>query len=160
MKFLSIIMFLFLTITHYDNDDVLIKDIRASFKICDQSKENAEEFYSKTKKALQNKKNIYKGYHGAALALKASYCWNPISKVSYFNKGKKMVDDAIQKDIDDIELRMIRLSIQSNAPKIAGYYKNIAEDKEFIEKNIDKVTQKDLESYIRGYMEYSDVFSK
>ncbi len=140
-------------------DAVSLNSIRDAYKVCNQSKENAEKFYEMTKKAAENGEAIYEGYHGAALALQASFGWNPFSKMSYFNRGKKLIDKAIQKEPDNIELRMIRLSIQSNTPKILGYNKNIEEDRDFISANVDKITGKDLKEYIEGYISHSEVFT-
>ncbi|MEW7291661.1 hypothetical protein [Aquimarina sp. 2304DJ70-9] len=156
MKILSILLVFISTIT---TNEISIEEIRSSYKICNESKENAEEFFELTKNALHNQGAIYEGYHGAALALKASFLWNPFSKLSYFNKGKKMIDEAIQSEPDNIELRMIRLSIQSNAPKIAGYYQNIEEDKKFILGNIEGVSGQELKEYVEGYISHSPVFT-
>lgn len=158
MKIISIVLAIFCMNTISEN--ISVKKIREAYKICNQSKENAEDFYELTKEALQNEEPIYQGYHGAALALKASYSWNPISKMSYFNKAKKTIDAAIQLESDNIELRMIRLSIQSNVPKILGYHKNIEEDKDFILNNLENVATTELKEYIEGYIAYSNVFSK
>ncbi|WP_025743161.1 hypothetical protein [Aquimarina pacifica] len=152
------ILFLVIALFYVPLDEVTIVEIRNSYKICNESKENAEAFYELTEKALEKEGAIYKGYHGAALALKASFSWNPISKLSYFNKGRKLIDTAIQFDPEDIELRLIRLSIQSNVPKIVGYYHNIEEDRNFIVANIDKVEDAELKLYIENFMAYSDVF--
>lgn len=154
MKIISA-LFLFFFIT---NDVIRIEDIRDSYKTCAISKEKAEQFYELTEKALQNDGAIYQGYHGAALALKASFSWNPFNKLSYFNKSKKIIDKSIELEPDNIELRMIRLSIQSNAPKLAGYYKNIEEDRDFMLANIDKVNHAGLKEYLKGFIGHSDVF--
>ena len=156
MKILSIVF----AILFGSNDAVSISTIRDAYKVCNESRENADAFYELTKKALQKEDPIYKGYHGAALALKAAFSWNPISKLSYFNKGKKLIDESIELDPNNIELRMIRLSIQSNTPKIVGYYKNIEEDRDFIRDNIDNVTSEEQKEYIQGFIEYSEVFAK
>ncbi len=156
MKTLLIALAFFFT----TNDVIRIEEIRDSYKICNQSKQNAEQFYELTQKSLQNKGAVYLGYHGAALALKASFSWNPFKKMSYFNKGKKMIDKAIQSEPDNIELRVIRLSIQSNTPTIVGYHKNIAEDKDFVLNNIEKVMHEDLKEYIQGFITHSEVFPK
>ncbi|TSE05265.1 MULTISPECIES: hypothetical protein [Aquimarina] len=155
MKIISA-LFLFFFMT---TDVIRIEDIRDSYKTCTVSKEKADQFYELTEKALQNDGAIYQGYHGAALALKASFSWNPFNKLSYFNKSKKVIDKSIELEPDNIELRMIRLSIQSNAPKLAGYYKNIEEDRDFMLANIDKVNNEGLKAYLKGFIEHSDVFS-
>ncbi len=158
MKILSIVFTILCINT--SSKVIGVDEIRKSYQHCNESKENAEQFFELTKKGLQNNEAIYKGYHGAALALKAAHSWNPFNKMSYFNKGKKMIDNAIVSEPDNIELRMIRLSIQSNTPKIVGYYKNIEEDRDFMLKNIKGVSSKGLKQYIEGYMSYSEVFSK
>lgn len=146
------ILLLLCTLWYTTTGEIQMTEIRNAYKVCNESKENAEAFFEVTQKALKNEGAIYRGYHGAALALKASFSWNPVSKLSNFNKGRKMIDKAIQSDPNDIELRMIRLSIQANAPKLAGYYQNIEEDTSFIENNIDTVADADLELYIRNFM--------
>jgi len=156
MKILAILL-VFVTM---NVNTIHVKEIRESYKTCNQSKEHAEAFYELTKQSLGNKGAIYRGYHGAALALKAAYGWNPITKLSFFNKGKKMIDQAILSEPDNIELRMIRLSIQSNAPKMIGYYENIEEDKKFILDNISKVSANDLKEYVKGYISNAPVFEK
>ncbi len=158
MKILPIIftsIFLF-----FSNDIVTVEEIRDSYKYCNASKEKADQFYTLTEKAMQNEDAVFKGYHGAALALKASFVWNPFTKLSYFNKGKKMIDEAIASDPGNIELRMIRLSIQSNAPKIAGYYKNIDEDKMFLIENVESSSPLELKKYIKGYISHAPIFTK
>ncbi|WP_109300118.1 hypothetical protein [Aquimarina sp. AU474] len=158
MKILSIA---FVMISMFFSSDVVtVEEIRDSYKYCNASKEKADHFYELTKKATQNDGAIFEGYHGAALALKASFAWNPFTKLSYFNKGKKMIDQAILSEPDNIELRMIRLSIQSNAPKIAGYYKNIDEDRIFLINNVESSSPNELKIYIEGYMSHSTVFTK
>ncbi len=151
---------LLITIFFGTTAKVDVQEIRDSYKVCNESKENADRFYELTKTALQNQGAIYEGYHGAALTLKASFSWNPFNKMSYFNKGKKMIDNAIQSEPNNIELRMIRLSIQSNAPRIVGYYKNIEEDKDFILKNVEDVSSLELKQYISGYISHAKVFSE
>jgi hypothetical protein len=52
---------------------------------------------------------------------------------------------------------MVRLSIQTNTPKIAGYYKDLEEDKDYIFDNID---DKELKLYIENFIAYTSIFSE
>ncbi|MEW7277514.1 hypothetical protein ABW636_02845 [Aquimarina sp. 2201CG1-2-11] len=156
MKILLIVFTLFFS----NGNSIQIEEIRDSYKTCNQSEEKATQFFELTEKALHNKGAVYKGYHGAALALKASFAWNPIKKLSNFNKAKKMIDEAIFLEPENVELRMIRLSIQSNAPKIAGYYKNIEEDKKVMLGSVTKITDEGLKEYIENFIAYSNAFSE
>jgi hypothetical protein len=69
------------------------------------------------------------GYKGSTLALQAKYTINPIKKLKFFNEGKTMLERAIQSDPQNIELRYLRLAIQTNIPTFLNYYKNINSDK-------------------------------
>ncbi len=153
------ILLIIITFFFFLGDTVRIEDIRDAYKTCNESKEKTEQFYELTQKGLQNKGAIYQAYHGAALALKASFSWNPFSKISYFNKATRMIDEAILSEPDNIELRMIRLSIQTNSPKITGYYNNLEEDKDYVFDNIDKVDDKELKLYIENFIAQSSIFS-
>ncbi len=69
------------------------------------------------------------GYKGSTLAMKAKYTINPYKKLKYFNEGKLLLEKAINKDAQNIELRYLRLAIQSNIPTFLNYNKNIDSDK-------------------------------
>lgn len=135
-----------------------IQEIRESFTQSSYSEEKAEAFYVLTEKTLNEEKSIYHAYHGAALILKAAHC-SIFSKLSNFKKGKHLVEDAVAMDPDNIEIRMIRLCIQANAPKILGYYKQIEEDKALILKNISTISSGPQKEYLEGFIRDSGIFS-
>ncbi|MDY8138421.1 hypothetical protein [Aquimarina sp. 2201CG5-10] len=143
----------------YTLPEIDINDIRTSFKHSHESEVQAEQFYEITEKAVKEEKAIYTAYHGAALTLKAAHC-NFFSKLSYFKKGKKLVEKAIEEEPDNIEIRMIRLCIQYNVPKILGYYKEIESDKDFILTHVDQINSPDLKKYIEGFIVDSEIFSE
>jgi hypothetical protein len=72
------------------------------------------------------------GYKGVATMLMAKHVFFPFSKLYYFNKGKKMLDRAIDADAENVELRFLRFTIQTNVPTFLGYSDNIKKDKVFI----------------------------
>ena len=53
-------------------------------------------------------------------------------------EAKKILFDAINKNLDSVEIRFLRYSIQYNAPKLLGYTENIEEDYDFIINNINR----------------------
>ena len=71
-------------------------------------------------------------YLGAALILKAKHVNSPISKVSFFRKGRKKLDDVIDKNPNFVEYRWLRYSLQKNAPDFLDYNKNLMLDSLFI----------------------------
>lgn len=76
-----------------------------------------------------------KAYLGAGLVLKAKHNNSPFSKLSFFKKGKRILNDAINKNSNFVEFRWLRYCLQKNAPKFLNYNNNIFEDSLFIKEN-------------------------
>jgi hypothetical protein len=72
------------------------------------------------------------GYKGSATMMMAQHVSNPFNKLSYFHKGKNMLDNAIDVDHKNMELRFLRFAAQTNAPAMLGYRGEIEEDKMLI----------------------------
>ena len=96
----------------------------------------------------KNKTNTLSAYYGASLLLKAKYLKNPFKKISFFEKGKNIIENAISKEPTNIEIALIRYSIQKNSPRFLMYNKNLIEDYEFITTNISFIKDKKLKKYI------------
>lgn len=84
---------------------------------------------------IKNKTALHLCYLGASQTIWAVHIYNPINKLNTFNTGKKNIENAINQEPNNIELRFIRLSVQMNTPAFLGYKFNISEDTDFIEKN-------------------------
>ena len=74
------------------------------------------------------------------------------SKYSYFNKGKKLLEDAIKKEPNNIEIRLMRLISQEKTPSFLGYNKNIEADRNFIIKNYKNSDDENLVKFIKNYL--------
>ncbi|MFD2561932.1 hypothetical protein [Aquimarina rubra] len=156
MKFL--VVFIGLLFTNANVAD--IAEVRELYRYAKDSKENTEKFLEITEKTNYQNDPVLSAYYGCALTLKASFSEKRGDKISFFKQGKKLIESSIETDPNNIELRMIRLSVQSNAPRIIRYYKEIDEDKNYLIKNIDKVTSLKLKEFIKGFMSTSKVFEK
>lgn len=95
---------------------------------------------------------IYLAYLGAYQTIWANHVINPISKLSTFNKGKKNIENAFLLDQNNIEIRLIRYSIQNNAPKFLGYSSELIRDKNFIERNYQEVKSIELKELINSVL--------
>lgn len=84
--------------------------------------------------ALQNGRqdNVGLAYLGGLQTIWASHVFNPLSKWRTFSEGRDKVEKAFQNDPSNLEIRIIRLSIQKNAPRFLGYYEQIDEDEKFV----------------------------
>lgn len=82
----------------------------------------------------QRTSTIHLGYLGAVQTIMANHTANPINKLKTFKKGRQLIEESIQMDPKNAELRFIRLSIQKKAPSFLGYRGNIAEDAAYLRK--------------------------
>jgi len=134
-----------------------ISEVRNLYRQASESEENTEKFHNIIQKTNYKEDPVLSAYYGCSLALKAGHSWSIFDKISFFKRGKKIIDEAVVSDPNNIEIRLIRLSVQSNVPKITGYYKNIEADKDFINKNIKYVTSMDLKELIEGFMYHTEM---
>lgn len=91
-------------------------------------------------------------YKGMAHLIQANFSFNPYNKLSFFTKGKEMLERAVNSDPENIEIRFMRFCVQTNAPFFLGYSNDVDSDKKFILNSLDKISDKDLKSKIIIYM--------
>lgn len=102
---------------------------------------------------------LLNGYRGCALMIEANYLINPISKLNYFNKGKKILEIAIESSKENVELRYLRFTIQAECPSILGYSDELKEDKAFLLKKISSITDISLKKNIISFLKESDLLT-
>ncbi len=78
---------------------------------------------------ISKKPPLVVAYVGALEALKAKNSWNPYKKIKYLNLSGKTVQQAVNASPNDMEIRFVRFSIQSNLPHFLGLNKDIGADK-------------------------------
>ncbi len=134
--------------------------VRQKYVSASKSEKAAQELYEMLDQVDDNSKdNTMVAYKAAAITLQAKYSGNLLNKKKLFTKGATLLEDVIKRDNDNYEVRLIRLNIQENAPKITGYHKNKAEDKAFLVKHYDKQPS-DLKEYTRNFVKVSSSFTK
>ena len=120
--------------------------------------QNAAEQEAAAKKLLEitreynNQKPVLLGYKGAGHMMMAKHVINPFSKMSHFNKGKKIYTSAIAAAPKNLELRFLRFSVQAEAPGFLGYKQNIEEDKQLLLKGVGKIEDPQLKKMIMEYL--------
>lgn len=90
---------------------------------------------------FENKKNegLELAYLGAFQAIWAKHTVNPFEKLSTFRKGKNNIEKAIKQDTNELEIRLLRYSIQKESPGFLGYKSNMDEDKTILTKQLKNV---------------------
>jgi hypothetical protein len=109
-----------------------ITGVRAKFFAANGSKEKVDALFNSITDAQANQDPVLKGYKGTALTMMADYIGNPFEKLSKFNSGKALLEEAIQQSPRNFDLRFLRFSVQSNCPGFLNYAANLAGDKSFL----------------------------
>lgn len=146
MKFLSLLLFCNLMYSQINIEKLRI-DFEKSItdeKICLENLNKLENTTSKNE--------VYLAYFGAFQTIYANHVFNPINKLTYFNKGKKNIEKAIKLNPNNIDIRFLRYSIQKKCPKFLGYKNNIEEDTNFLNSNIEKATSSQLKKMINDIL--------
>jgi hypothetical protein len=92
------------------------------------------------------------GYRGGATMLMAKHVFNPFSKLSYFKKGRSMLETAIKVEKNNIELRFLRYSIQTNVPGFLNYNSDKNSDRAFLSSSITRLKDQELQKIISDYL--------
>ena len=151
-RLLSIIFFLF----SFSNPT--ISEIRKLYPNAAIAENNANELVSKLASIDVKDDKTLLAYKGASIAIVSKYQKKVADNIKKFKDGVKLVEVAIATEPNNIEIRLIRLSIQENVPKIVKYNKNIKEDATFIIEHY-KEQSPDLKDYIKKFILQSKSFS-
>jgi hypothetical protein len=92
----------------------------------------AQNFYNSTRNISTNSRPIMLGFKAIAELMMCKHLSNPLTKLSYFNKGRKHLEQAISVESNNPELRFMRFCTQVNAPDLLGYNTSVKTDKIFL----------------------------
>ncbi len=152
MKFLFSIVFLIFFAVSQD-----LSTVRENYINASKSKEKAEEFNDSMANYTGDNKTML-AYKGASIALKAKFASERKTKKDLFTKGIQILENALKADPNNAEIRLIRLSIQENTPKIINYKGNIQQDKQLILTTFDK-QNKSLKEHLLTFINQSKSFT-
>jgi hypothetical protein len=150
--FFSILFFSFLS-----NQD--LSEIRKIYPNASNSISAAKEFNAKFTEITDDSNKILTAYKGASIIVLSKFEKKISDKKNGVKQGVKLIEIAIGAEPSNIEIRLIRLSIQENLPKIAGYNKNKSEDKAFLLSHFN-LQPNALKEYVKRYILHSKSFSQ
>lgn len=141
---------LLLMLTAFNN--AALHEARVNYNKAAHDKDVCKQMIDKLEKPSQNSA-VHLAYLGGFQTIWANHVLNPIDKLKTFKQGKKNIEQAINKEPGNVEIRFIRLSIQKHAPIFLGYHNNIQEDRDFIIKHRNdagsEVLQKNMEALLK-----------
>jgi hypothetical protein len=153
LKFILYILFSVFFLTAQE-----LPNVRESYYGASKTRQSAEDFYKLLSKYNKSNKTLL-AYKGAATALKSKFTADRKLKRDLFVEGVALVENSVKSEPNNTEIRLIRLSIQENTPKLLKYKGNIEEDKKAIISSFEKQA-KDLQEYIIIYIKQSKVFTE
>ncbi|WKK65191.1 hypothetical protein [Lutimonas zeaxanthinifaciens] len=118
-------------------NDMILQNVRSAFQGI-KSQDDIESINRvNVEEAEYDNRNVILAYQAAATCMKAKYVFSPVSKLKYFNRGKKELETLIEND-KSVENIYLRLLIQLNVPRHLNYYREIDEDIIFLENHLAK----------------------
>lgn len=130
---------------------VSVKEARNAYFDSSKGKTEALKFKKLLDSVDNNAVPVLLCYKGASEMMKAKYAVNPISKYSFFNRGKTLLEAGVARDTLCLESHFIRFSIQRNLPAFLGYNGNITQDSILIVKGLPNINDNDLKIKISEY---------
>ena len=135
-----------------------ISEIRKLYPTASNSEASTQDLANKLADVNYESNRTLIAYKGASIAMNAKYSKQIKSKISCLKEGSKLIEFAILNDPKNIEIHLIRLSIQENLPKIANYNKNRKEDANFIIQHY-KEQPVYLKEYLKSFILQSKSFT-
>lgn len=132
--------------------------IRKLYPTVTKSEANAKDFTVKLANVSNDDDKILVAYKAASILLDSKFEKKLQAKIDRFKEGAKLLESTIKSEPNNIEIRMIRLSIQENVPGITGYKKNIKEDKKYLTAHYAEQNAV-LKEYLKSFILQSKSFS-
>lgn len=132
-----------------------LEALRNSYAKANQSNANTEAFINLAEKQ-SGSDAVTSGYKAAAQIMEAKITKN--NRKALVKSGATSLESIIKNNPNNIELRLIRLSVQENIPKIVGYRGSIKDDKAFLINNYSKQNTA-LKSYVKKFAMQSKSFT-
>ncbi|HET7117290.1 MAG TPA: hypothetical protein VFI29_12405 [Hanamia sp.] len=148
MKKLIFIVLLFCGFTAFSSVPVDMSKVRSLYKEAVKSEDSCKELVAISSGPNEKNNPLMLGYKGSGTMLMAKHVFNPFTKMSYFKKGKQMLEKAIELDENNIELRFLRFNAQTNMPSFLGYNSSIENDKKFLLNRFSQITEGRLKEFV------------
>jgi len=129
-----------------------IREVRELFFRSGSDKGASQQFYEKLQAADCGGSALLLAYKGVSIIMEAKYSFNPYYKLSYFNEGKHVLEEAVHRAPNDPEIRFLRFSVQTQAPGLLGYSSDKTADKSFLLGSWRSLPDEDLKQRVKHYL--------
>nr|WP_068887161.1 hypothetical protein [Pedobacter panaciterrae] len=149
---LSVFLIMLLFVTESYAGEPEIQQVKELFEASASSKVSANQLLKLLTEVGPSSSPLLICYSGAAEMMQAKYVFNPLNKFKRFKKGKKLIEEAVKKDPENIEIRFLRFVIQTNLPGFLNYDGHIEQDKSYLMANLKTTGDKKLAKKILDYL--------
>ncbi|MGZ3862713.1 MAG: hypothetical protein ACXVPN_15145 [Bacteroidia bacterium] len=155
MKNLFLFIVLFTVISLKAGNEVPL--YRKLFVASVENAELARIFDEKTSTINEQSPPLLMGFRAMCYMVLCKHTLNFFNRLSYFNKGKNLLETSLQKEPNNPELIFFRFSVQTHVPALLGYSGSIKSDKDFLinylrETSATKNKDVDLYNNIKQYL--------
>jgi len=93
-------------------------------------------------------------YRASLSMRQAEFVINPYKKWAFFKLGRNQLEEIIQNNPENVEIRFIRYLTQSNIPSFLGYSDQLETDKKYIKNKLPSSSiSKDFQQTILNHLE-------
>lgn len=124
------------------------REVKRLFEAAVNSKDSADRLLEMLSGIDLSSSPLFICYKGAAEMIRCRYGLNPIHKFSRFKKGRSLIEAAVKKEPDNLEIRFLRFAIQTNIPAFLNYKDHITKDKKYLLSNVKTIKDKKLKQDI------------
>lgn len=136
-----------------------VTEIRKLYKTAAATESVAKDMAVKLADVTKEDNNkVLVAYKGASIIILSKLEKKAADKSKKFKEGAALLEYAVTAEPNAIEIRMIRLSIQENVPKIVNYRGNKKEDKKFLLDHYKEQTGA-LKAYVGEFISQSNSFT-
>ncbi|SHE49929.1 hypothetical protein [Pedobacter caeni] len=158
MKIAAIFLLLFAIKTYPAEPE--LREVKSLFEAAAHSKAAADQLLKILSVIGPSSPPVLICYKGVAEMMRCRYGFNPVNKFKRFKKGKVLIEEAVKKDPDNMEIRFLRFAIQTNLPGFLNYNDDIIKDKKHLLSNVKAIKDKKLKQDILKYLSASSYCSE
>ena len=152
----ALLSFLMVWSTSVVAQDQLLATIRQNIGEVFKTDSVCRRMHTEFEKIDVSKNNLLLGYKGAIELGMGRHDPNVFKKMSWFNDGKEHLEKSIANDPQNLELRFLRLTIQTNMPSFLGYGESKQTDKVFVLQNLEKAHSEDFKKRVRNFIKQAE----
>ncbi|WP_420317626.1 hypothetical protein [Ekhidna sp.] len=128
-----------------------LADVRAEFHSVVLNPDDSRDFHNYLKD-YDNPDATIRAYQAVSEALLAQVVWNPFNKLKQVMMYDKQIEEAVDSDPTNIEIRFLRLAIEYNLPSFLGMSTHINDDTQVIIQNMSSMSSMQLDKSYSKYI--------